>query len=175
MPSGKIIARLIVNDRPTDNSEKRDFLCVLIVSAIEVSRLNERDPDLATKHPFDGKLKFSRERITKSTSIFRLICDVECLLRELFGDVEGDDLEKLRHAIWTIVMEFTEHLCSDIHQKYRDTYEYEYDQAWVVAADLANRAMQVSVHPHDYSWLCRWRSIGPNLISLIPESLKITT
>jgi hypothetical protein len=169
----KLIARLIVNDGPKDVNKKQDSLRELIVSAIEVSRLNKRDPELATEHPFKGKLKFRREGITNFTSIFRFVYDVECLLRELFGDVEGDDLDELLRAIWTIVMEFTKHLCPDIHQEYRDAHEYEYDQAWIVAPALTNRAMQVSVRPDDYGWYTKkfvksLEKYWPELISWIP-------
>jgi hypothetical protein len=98
----------------------------------------------------------------------------------MFGDVEGDDLEKLLSAIWMIVMEFTRHLCSDLHQEYRDAYVYEYDQGWAVAAALANRAMQVSLYPHDYGRYTKkfaksLEKYWPNLLRVMPESLEITT
>jgi hypothetical protein len=179
MPFEKLIAKLIVNDGPTDFNEKQESLLAVIVCVVEVSRLNERDPRVASRHPFRGNLKFSRDGITDCTSIVRFTFDVECLLRELYGDVENEDLDEVLRAIWTIVLEFTKHLCPDIHQEYHDAYEYEYDQAWIVASALTNRAMQVSVHPHNYSWYTRkfvksLEKYWPNLISLIPESLEIT-
>jgi hypothetical protein len=169
----KPISKLIVNNGLADFAAKRVSLRELIVCTIELSALNKRDPQLATRHPFDGKLKFRREGITQFTSIFRFACDVECLLRELYGDVEGDDLDELLPAIWTIVMEFTKHLCPDIYGEYRDAYDYEYDQAWAVAPALTNRAMQVSVHPDAYCWYTKkfvksLQKYWPDLISWIP-------
>jgi hypothetical protein len=179
----KLISKLIADNRSANSGEKQKFLCGLLACAIGVSLLNKRDPQLATKHPFEGKLKFRREGITNFTSIFRFVCDVECLLRELYGDVEGDDLDELLPAIWTIVMQFTKHLCPDIHQEYCDADEFECGQAWIVAPALTNRAMQVSVRPDDYGWYTKkfvksLEKYWPGLISWIPgrpHRLKSTT
>lgn len=93
--------------------------------------------------------------MTDFTSICRFVSDVERVLRELYGDVDGDDLDELLRAIWTIVTEFTKYVCPDLHQEYSDAYQYDYDQAWIVAPALTNRAMRVSVDPDAYCWYTR--------------------
>jgi hypothetical protein len=169
----KSISRLFVNNGLKDFREEQESLCELIVCAVALSRLNNRDLTLASRHPFQGKLKFRREGITNFTSIFRFVCDVECLLRESYGDVEGDDLDELLPAIWTIVMEFTKCVCPDVYREYRDAYEYEYDQSWVAAPALTNRDMQVNVNPGAYCWYSKkfvksLEKYWPELISWIP-------
>jgi hypothetical protein len=169
----KPISRLFVNNDLKHFEEEQESLCEIIVCAVEVSQLKKRDPALASQHPFEGKLKCRREGITNFTSIFRFACDVECLLRELYGDLEGDDLDELLRAIWTIVMEFTRHVCPDIYQEYGDAWDFEYDQAWIAAPALTNRAMQVSVHPDAYCWYTKkfvesLEKYWPEVISWIP-------
>ena len=151
----KPISRLIANNGLKDFSEVQGSLSQMIVGTVKVSRLNIRDPELATRHPFQGRLKFRRAAITEFTSIFRFVCDVECLLRQLYGDVDGDDLDELLRVIWTIVEEFTKHVCCDIYQEYRDAHEYQYRQSWIAAPALTHRAMQVSEEPDAYCWYAK--------------------
>jgi hypothetical protein len=169
----KPLSRLIVNNSPKDISEVQGSLSQMIVGTVKVSRLNIRDPGLATQHPFQGRLKFRKAAITEFTSIFRFVCDVECLLRELYGDVDGDDLDELVRVIWKIVEEFTKHVCCDIYQEYRDAHEYQYRQSWIAAPALTHRAMQVSVAPDAHCWYTKkfvksLKKYWPELISWTP-------
>jgi hypothetical protein len=61
-------------------------------------------------------------------------------------------LDKLLYAIWTIVVEFTKYVWPDLYQEYQDAYDYDYDQAWIAAPALINRAMQVSRNSGAYCW-----------------------
>ena len=150
----------------------------MIVGSVKLSRLNIRDPELAARHPFQGRLKFRKEGITNFTSMFRFVYDVECLLRELYGDLDGDDLDELLPVIWNIVEEFTKHVCRDIHQEYRDACEYQHGERWIAAPALIHRALQVSMHPDAYCWYTKkffksLKKYWPDLI--IPQAIRIAS
>jgi len=52
--------------------------------------------------------------------------DVERLLRDLYGDVEGDAVETLRRAVFYIVHEVLYHVRKDIWQEHDDAAAYDY-------------------------------------------------
>lgn len=152
---GQLVSRLFPDKGPNELNGEQGFLWTLIACTFEASHLNKRDPMLATCHPFHGKVEFDREEMTNYTSIVRFMYDLEALLRELYGDVDGDDLVELLDAIDTIVVEFTRYARLDLYQEHLDAYEYDYGQAWASTPSLVNRAIQVSDYPDAYCWYTR--------------------
>ena len=151
----QLVSRLFPDNGSKELTESKELLGTLIECTFKACQLNKRDPVLATWYPFHGKVEFDKEEMTNYTSIVRFMYDIEALLRELYGDVDGDDLVELLDAIDTIVVEFTRYATPDLYQEHRDAYEYGYDQAWIAAPALANRAMQVTVNPDAYGWYTR--------------------
>jgi hypothetical protein len=139
----------------------------MLFAAIEASQLNTLDPSFAIGHPFKGKLR-RKDGMQDYTSISLFIRDVERLLRELYGDLDGDAWEELLRAIRVIVDEFATYVCPDLRGECYDAELYDYvrgmpegydvstdgrEQAWGAEQALAIRAMQVKNNPDAY---CRY-------------------
>jgi hypothetical protein len=81
---------------------------------------------MSIQHKFDGKLR----RQKKGTQDFRSLAlfrdDVECLLRDLYGDVESDALDSIVWAVFRVVESFTEYVRLDLWKEHQDAKQFDY-------------------------------------------------
>jgi hypothetical protein len=52
--------------------------------------------------------------------------DVECLLRDLYGDFDDDVIESTRRAIFVIVQEFLQFIRNDLWLEHRSAVDIDY-------------------------------------------------
>jgi hypothetical protein len=64
------------------------------------------------------------------TSISLFIADVERLLREMYGDVDSDALDKLLRALRTIVVSVTAYVRADLCEEYSDAENVDHKRDW---------------------------------------------
>jgi hypothetical protein len=117
---GELLEKLIVNSRPTKKypsgeeyrpfDEERHAIWVASLGAIQASHLNSFDPMMSIQHKFDGKLRRQKEHTQDFTSLSLFRDDVECLLRDLYGDLESEALESVILAVFRIVQELTRYV-----------------------------------------------------------------
>jgi hypothetical protein len=167
----KPVSRLFVNKRPKDFNEDKHSLECVIISTIKASHLNGADPLLSIQRPFDGKLKRRKEGIQSFTSISLFVDDVERVLRDLYGDIDSDDLDDLLAAVRGIVNQFARYVRPDLKSEdddaetidlrvginrpkyYGGVSSSEARYAHMSAETLAIRAIQVKANPDAY---CRY-------------------
>jgi hypothetical protein len=66
----------------------------------------------------------SRRLRCTSLALFR--DDVECLLRDLYGDVESEALDSVVRAVFRIVQEFTRYVRPDLWKEHEDAENLDY-------------------------------------------------
>ena len=159
----KLASKLIVK-----SYEDSNHLFWMMFLTIKASQLNTSDCGLAAQHPFWGILGRKKIGICDITSISLFIDDVECLLREEYGDVDSAALDKLLSALRTIVLNFTAYVRPDLSGEYYDAVNVDYingigvpkgyglsssdhHSAEIAAHSLAIRSLRVSVTPDSYS------------------------
>jgi hypothetical protein len=52
--------------------------------------------------------------------------DVECLLRDLYGESDNQAIDLVRSAIFSIVYEFTKYVRKDLWEEHRDAQNFDY-------------------------------------------------
>jgi hypothetical protein len=97
-----------------------------ILGMIRASHLNTFDPALSVQHKFDGKLRRPREHTQDFTSLALFRDDVECLLRDLYGDLESEALDSVVAAVFRIVQQFTRYVRSDLWKEHSDAEDLDY-------------------------------------------------
>jgi hypothetical protein len=107
------------------NNESRSIWHA-IYCAIMASRLNTLEPAMSIKNRFDGTLKRRRTGLQAFTSLSLFRDDVERLLRDLYGDIEGDELDGVLNAIFVIIKEFTQYVRKDLWQEHQDAMDWDY-------------------------------------------------
>jgi hypothetical protein len=132
----ELVGKLIINQRPAE----KDFLghnykpynteggaiSSAVFDAIRASHLNCRDPAISIEHKFAGRLKRQKNGRQDFTSISLFCDDVECLLRDLYGDIGGEALDNILQAVFRIVEEFTQFVRSDLWKEHRDAVAADY-------------------------------------------------
>jgi hypothetical protein len=125
---GDLVGDLII-DPPRDRSglpgkksspfdPVRHSIWWMLCTAIRASRLNGQKVDVSIKNRFNGTLKRQKDGLLGQTSISLFVDDVECLLRDLYGDIEMEVFDDILLAVRTIVKEFTEYTCRDLWEEY---------------------------------------------------------
>jgi len=105
-------------------------ICLAFEMVIHASHLNTLDPALAIQNRFDGTLKRKKRGLSDFTSLSLFIDDVERLLRDLYGDVEGEAIERGRYSLWSILKSFVGVVLGDsVECNVRDGFCMEYDIA----------------------------------------------
>jgi hypothetical protein len=115
---GELTDKLIINLRPMQktwsggeefepSNEESDAIQCAMLYTIRASHLNTFDPALSLQHRFDGKLRRQRKHTQDFTSLALFRDDVECLLRDLYGDVESEALGSVVWAVFHIVEGYT--------------------------------------------------------------------
>jgi hypothetical protein len=131
-----LVDDLIINNNPTEDlptgdkyqpyCEVRHTIWWAIFMAIRASHLNTLDVGLSLQHRFSGELKREKLGWQNWTSLSLFVDDVERVLRDLFGETENEAIDRTRHAIFTIVEEFTKYLRNDIWQEHCDAENVDY-------------------------------------------------
>ncbi len=134
----EFVDKLLVNNNPVkqnpyggssyrDTCPENFSLTHIIYYAVKASHLNIRDIAASLEHKFDGKLRRENKGWQDTTSIRLLINDIECLLRDLYGDFDDDTIESIRKSISGIVSEFLHFTRNDLwleHESARDIDDY---------------------------------------------------
>ena len=107
-------------------SEDRHAVCWAVLSAINASHLNTFDPKLSVQHKFDGTLKRKKVGVQDYTSIALFGEDVERLLRDLYGDLEGEAITGICNAVLGITEQFVRYVRPDLWEEHRCAKNYDY-------------------------------------------------
>jgi hypothetical protein len=101
----------------------RSFWAML--DTIKASHLNTFDPALSVQHKFDGKLKRQKKHTQDFTSLALFRDDVECLLRDLYGDFESEALDSILRAMFRIVEQFAKFVRPDLWKEHDDAEKFD--------------------------------------------------
>ena len=133
----QMIDKLIRNSRPEQNlpfasrngsfgmwwASHAIFRAMLVT--INASHLNTFDPALSVQHKFDGKLKRQKKHTQDFTSLALFRDDVECLLRDLYGDFESEALDSVVLAVLRIVQQFARYVRPDLWKEHDDAEKFD--------------------------------------------------
>jgi hypothetical protein len=155
--------KLIVNRRPVERlptgAEYRPRMIPWVIfKTILASHLNTFDPWLSVQNPFDGKPRHEKVGMNDFTSLSLFIDDVESLLRDLYGEIESESLDRLRSALFFIVQEFLRYVRPDLEKEHSDAWNCDYVQGIGVAG--------CGIHGHDHS---RAMVAADNLVARVRE------
>jgi hypothetical protein len=200
---GEPTDKLIINLRPMQKTwsggeafkpfnEESHAIYEAMLHTIWASQLNTFDPALSLQHRFDGKLRRQKKHTQDFTSLALFRNDVECLLRDLYGDVESEALDRVVLAVFRVVQYFTKYLRPDLWKEHSDAEDLDYmlgigvpegcginGSQWrrgmVAKADLINRVREVNANLSTFSeytiefaklfaqrWDCR-KEAGPEV------------
>jgi hypothetical protein len=166
----KMIDKLILNLRPMQklpsgeeykpHNEESFAIWWAMLDTIKASHLNTFDPALSIQHKFDGKLRRQKKHTQDFTSLALFRDDVECLLRDLYGDFESEALDSVVLAVFRIVQQFAHYVRPELWKEHHDAEmfdqilfgpgveEYgisssEFCRGMAAKADLFNRVREV--------------------------------
>jgi hypothetical protein len=133
---GEMIDKLIINLRPLKklpsgeeykpHNEESFAIWRAILGTIRASHLNTFDPALSIQHKFEGKLRRQKKHTQDLTSLSLFRDDVECVLRDLYGDVESEALDSLLLAIFGIAQQIAQYVRPDVWKEHDDAEEFDY-------------------------------------------------
>jgi len=75
---------------------------------------------------YDGKLKSQKKHTQDFTSLALFRDDVECLLRDLYGDFESEALDSVVLAVFRIVQQFTHYVRPELWKEHDDAEMFDY-------------------------------------------------
>jgi hypothetical protein len=133
---------------------------------IRATSFSSLDPAIALEKRFSGQLKREKVRLASFTSLALFVDDVERLLRDLFGDVEGS--EPVVRAAFVIIQELIQHTHRDLSLELCNAQAVDYvnglgvpdghgvsrsqvSRGLKAADDLRLRASQVKEMPSAFS------------------------
>jgi hypothetical protein len=175
---GEMLEKLFINLRPMKKlpsgeeykpqNEESFAIWRTMLNTISASHLNAFDPVLSIQHKFDGKLRRQRKHTQDFTSLALLRDDVECLLRDLYGDIESDALDSVLRAVFRIVEQFAKFVRPDLWKEHSDAEDLDYmfgigvpdwsvingsdwRRGMAAKADLIHRAREVDANPSTFS------------------------
>jgi hypothetical protein len=132
----KMIDKLIINLRPMrtlpsgeeykPHNEESSAIWSAMLYTIRASHLNTFDPALSVQHKFDGKLKRQKKAHRDLTSLSLFRDDIECLLRDLYGDLGSEALDSVVWAVLRIVTEFTRYVRPDLWKEHADAEDLDW-------------------------------------------------
>jgi hypothetical protein len=133
---GEVLDKLIIDLRPMQklpsgeeykpHNEERFAIWWAMLDTIKASHLNTFDPALSVQHKFDGKLKSQKKHTRDFTSLALFRDDVECLLRDLYGDFESEALDSVVLAVFRIVQQFTHYVRPELWKEHDDAEMFDY-------------------------------------------------
>jgi hypothetical protein len=131
-----LVKKLVINLRPREklpsgeeyepSNEESDSIWLALLYTIRASHLNTFDPTISIQHKFDGKLRRQKKYTQDFTSLSLFRNEVECLLRDLYGDVESEALDSIVRAVFRIVEEFTKYVRPDLAKEHHDAENLDY-------------------------------------------------
>jgi hypothetical protein len=132
----EILEKLIIDLRPMrklpsgeefkPHNEVCSAIACALLKTITASHLNTFDPMLSIQHKFDGKLKRQKKHTQDFTSLALFCDDVECLLRDLYGDVESEALNSILRAVFSTVEQFAKIVRPDLWKEHTDAENLDY-------------------------------------------------
>ena len=133
---GAMLRKLIINLRPMKKlpsgeeyepeNEESFAIWLTMLDTISASHLNTFDPVLSIQHKFDGKLRRQKKHTQDFTSLALFRDDVECLLRDLYGDVESEALDSILRAMFRIVEQFAKFVRPDLWKEHSEGEDLDY-------------------------------------------------
>jgi hypothetical protein len=166
----KMFDKLILNSRPVQKPFAprnvsftvwtRSFeIWFAMHDTIKASHLITFDPALSVQHKFGGKLRRQKKYTQDFTSLALFRDDVECLLRDLYGDLESEALDSVVLAVFRIVQQFARYVRPELWKEHYDAEELdrflfgtdgisssEFNSAMEAKADLFNRVREVNAN-----------------------------
>jgi hypothetical protein len=131
-----LIEKLIINLRPRQKlpsgeeykpfNEETLSIGSVVLNTIRASHLNTFDPTMSIQHKFDGRLRRQKGGTQYFTSLSLFRDEFECLLRDLYGDVESEALVSIVWAVFRIVEEFTHYVRRDLWKEHQDALDLDY-------------------------------------------------
>jgi hypothetical protein len=112
-------------EKKCELNEIRHSIWRTISQAIGASRLNGHKVEVSIKKRFNGHLKRQKTRLRDQVSISLFVDDVECLLRDLYGDIETEVFDEILLAVRTIVEELTRYTRRDLWEEYINAEDYD--------------------------------------------------
>jgi len=97
-----------------------------IYIAIWASQLNTLDPAMSVQNRFDGEFKREKIGLQEFTSLSLFRDDVERILRDLYGNIDSEALERTLHSVLRIAEEFTRFVRRDLWQEHQDAMDWDY-------------------------------------------------
>jgi hypothetical protein len=175
-----LVKKLIINLRPMEKwpwgeeeeyepcNEEANSIWMALFYTIRASHLNTFDPTMSIQHKFDGKLRRQKKHTQDFTSLSLFRDEVECLLRDLYGDVESEALDSIVWAVFNIVEEFTKYVRPDLEKERHDAWSLDYSfgiglqegdclqssdvsRGITAKRDLIHRARVVNANPSTFS------------------------
>jgi hypothetical protein len=174
----EMLKKLIINLRPMKKlpsgeeyepqNEESFAIWLTMLDTIRASHLNTFDPVLSIQHKFDGKLRRQKKHTQDFTSLALFRNDVECLLRDLYGDVESDALDSVLRAVFRIIEQFAKYVRPDLWKEHSDAEHLDYmfgigvpdgygiggsdwRRGMGAKADLIHRVREVNANPSIFS------------------------
>jgi hypothetical protein len=98
------------------------YICYQIFQIVCTSQLNTFDLEISVKHRFIGgrsALK-RKEGIGPFASLQLFIDDFECLLRDLYGDIESGAMERVLFAVSITVVQQSRHIAPELYKEHVD-------------------------------------------------------
>jgi hypothetical protein len=97
-----------------------------LLDIIRASQLNTFDPALSIEYKFGAQRKCDKNHTQDFTSLAIFRQDVECLLRDLYGDIESEALDSIVRAIFRTVQQFAKYVRPDIWREHQDAENFDY-------------------------------------------------
>jgi hypothetical protein len=123
----------LIMDLPQDPSsvlgkstrlELRHSICQTLCNVICASRLNGHKI-ASNKRRLNGTLKRAKNRLVEQSSIYLFVDDVECHLRDLYGNIGRESLDDTLLAVRTIIVAIAEYANRDLWKEYNSVLNYD--------------------------------------------------
>jgi hypothetical protein len=176
-----MIDKLIINLRPMQMLSSGDkyephnvSFAMAMLDTIKASHLNTFDPALSVQHKFDGKLKRQKKHTQDFTSLALFRDDVECLLRDLYGDFESEALDSVVLAVFRIVQQFARYVRPELWKEHDDAKTFDYilfgtgvPEGWGISSGEFNRGMDAKADLFN-----RVREVNANLSTVSEYTIE---
>lgn len=179
----KMIDKLILNLRPMQkfpsgeeykpHNEESFAIWWAMLDTIKASHLNTFDPALSIQHKFDGKLRRQKKHTQDFTSLALFRDDVECLLRDLYGDFESEALDSVVLAVFRIVQQFAHYVRPELWKEHEDAEDLDYSlgigvpEGYGINGSDWRRGMAAK-----YSLIHRVREVNANLSTVSEYTIE---
>jgi hypothetical protein len=124
--NSKRMQKLPSGEKYKPHDEESFAIWWAMLDTIKASHLNTFDPALSIQHKFDGKLRRQKKHTQDFTSLALFRDDVECLLRDLYGDFESEALDSVVLAVFRIVQQFAHYVRPELWKEYDDAEKFDY-------------------------------------------------